>query len=372
MAALHFAELEQRILYATPTQDQADAFWGEIKRSFSTMIDAGVLYKNESKNLIEIPGGPRIRAKTAWNADMLRGDYADTLILDEFQLMNETAWTEVGAPMLLDNDGDAVFIYTPPSLRTRTRSQARDPLFAAKMFKSAQTDTTGRWAAFHFSSHDNPHISQDALKSITSDMTALAYRQEIMAEDIEEIPGALWTRKMIDSHRVTTYPALVRIVVAIDPPASSGQDAAEAGIVVAGVGVDGHGYVLADGSKRGTPAEWAGAAVRLYDLHAADRIVAEKNNGGEMVEYTIRTVRTSIPVTTVWASRGKITRAEPVSALYEKGIVHHVGNFPDMEEQMCSYVPGAASPDRMDALVWALSDLMVTAGTMKRVAMRGI
>jgi hypothetical protein len=150
----------RRVLYGTPTQDQIDRFWEECKRALREPIDAGVFYKNETRHIIELAGTEqRIRAKTAWDADTLRGDYADVLILDEFQLMHEETWGVVGAPMLLDNDGDAVFVYTPPSLRTIQHSRASDPYHAAKLFQRAKQDTSGRWAAFHFSSHDNPHIS---------------------------------------------------------------------------------------------------------------------------------------------------------------------------------------------------------------------
>ena len=149
-------------------------------------IRLGYLKKNESEHYIERPGTEqRIKAKTAWDADSMRGDYADLLMLDEFHLMNEDTWEVIGAPMLLDNNGDAVFVYTPPSLRSAGISKARDPRHAAKLFKMAQTDTTGRWQAFHFTSHDNPHTSREALAEIARDMSTQSYRQEILAEDDE-------------------------------------------------------------------------------------------------------------------------------------------------------------------------------------------
>ena len=151
----------KRILYATPTQDQLDSFWSEVVKALAEPVECGAYYKNETKHIIDLRGTEqRIKAKTAYNADTMRGDYADILILDEFQMMDERAWSEVGAPMLLDNDGDAVFIYTPPSLRNRSTSKARDPRHAAKMWKKAKNDKTGRYKAFHFTSHDNPHISK--------------------------------------------------------------------------------------------------------------------------------------------------------------------------------------------------------------------
>lgn len=335
----------RRVLYAAPTVEQIDRFWTEVVRALYDPIDAKIFTKNETEHVIELPRTEaRIRAKTAWNSDTLRGDYAGVLILDEWQLMDEDAWDRVGAPMLLDNNGDACFIYTPPSLHSRSVSKSRDPQHAAKMFRKASEDTTGRWAAFHFTSRDNPHISSIALDEISRDMTALSYRMEIMAEDVDEVPGALWTRAMID--HVSKMPLLKRIVVGLDPSATSEGD--EAGIVVAGT--DGQeGYVLADESIQGSPLTWAKAAIAAFHKFRANRIVAEANQGGEMVEMVIHQVDPNVPVTLVHASRGKQTRAEPISAQYEKGRVHHVGSFPALEDEMCTWLPGDASPNRLDA-----------------------
>jgi hypothetical protein len=335
-----------------------ETFWWEVKRALGAAVDSGGLYKNESLHLIELRGSKqRIRAKTAWNADTLRGDYADDLILDEWQLMDEQAWELVGAPMLLDNDGDAVFIYTPPSLQSRSISKARDPRHAPKLFKKAERDKTGRWAAFHFSSHDNPHISPAALEELTEDMTSLGYKQEILAEDVEQAEGALWTLGQIDLHRVSTAPAMKRIVVAIDPSTTSKASSDEAGIVGMGLGMDGHGYLLADRTLRASPLGWANQAVSLYHELEADRIVAEVNNGGEMVELTVRVADATVPYKAVTASRGKIIRAEPVAAISERGKIHHVGMFPDLEDELVTWQPGMASPNRLDAYVWAATAL---------------
>jgi predicted phage terminase large subunit-like protein len=197
-------------------------------------------------------------------------------------------------------------------------------------------------------------------------------RQELRAELLEDVPGALWNHAMLESNRVRTAPLdLQRIVVAIDPAVTSGEDADETGIVVAGKDCAGSGYVLADLSGRYTPIEWAQRAIAAYREHRADRIVAEVNNGGDMVEATLRMVakgmdpQIDIPFTAVRASRGKVVRAEPVAALYEQGRVHHVGGFAQLEDQMCSFTTdfdraaAGYSPDRVDALVWAMSDLIV-------------
>jgi hypothetical protein len=351
----------KRILYATPTAEQIDRFWVVVCRALASACDAGILYKNETKHIIELPGTEhRIRAKTAWNADSLRGDYADDLYLDEFQLMNEDTWGVVGAPMLLDNNGDATFIYTPPSLHSRSVSKADDPQHAAKLFKRAKLDTSGRWETFHFSSHDNPHISVDALSDLTSDMTALAYRMEILAEDVNEAPGALWTRTNIEAYRHHgQLPDFERVVVAIDPSATANGD--EAGIITAGKASD-HFYPIADDSIQGSPLVWAKKGVDAYYFHHADLIVAEDNNGGEMVELTIKTIDPNVRVKRVHASRGKATRAEPIAAIYEQERGHHVGSFSALEDELCLWTPGDNSPNRLDALVWAGTELMLNGG----------
>jgi len=191
-------------------------------------------------------------------------------------------------------------------------------------------------------------------------------RQELEAEILTDKPGALWTYTRLEETRREAPADLKRCVVAIDPPVTSGEDADEAGIICAAVGADGHGYVLADASERGlSPKQWAEKAVRLYVEHEADCIVAEANNGGEMITEIIKAIDPRIPVRLVYASRGKVTRAEPVSNLYEQGRVHHVGFFKALEDQMCEFTPdfdrktAGYSPDRVDALVWAISYLML-------------
>jgi phage terminase large subunit-like protein len=175
-------------------------------------------------------------------------------------------------------------------------------------------------------------------------------RQELDGEVLEDVEGALWTREQLEQCRRERATAeLVRVVVAIDPAATSGEDADETGIIVAGKDAAGHGYVLADRSGRYAPPEWARIAVAAYREHHADRIVAEVNNGGEMVEATLRVVDPNVAYSAVHASRGKVTRAEPVAALYEQGRIHHIGVFPQLEDQLCSFAPGSTgSPDRLD------------------------
>jgi predicted phage terminase large subunit-like protein len=197
-------------------------------------------------------------------------------------------------------------------------------------------------------------------------------RQELGGELIDDVPGALWTRAILahgPAPRIIrdgiVCVDLARIVVAVDPAITSGEDSDETGIIVAGLGHDRRGYVLADLTTRMSPIEWARRAIGAYHEHRADRIIAEANQGGDMVSTVIRTVDPLVPVTLVHASRGKRTRAEPVAALYEQGKVTHCAPFPELEDQLCSFTgdPGESSPDRLDALVWALSGLMLGEST---------
>ena len=197
-------------------------------------------------------------------------------------------------------------------------------------------------------------------------------RQELDGELIEDRPDALWTRDGIEASRVVAAPDLVRVVVAVDPPASSGRRAASCGIVAAGADEAGTGYVLADASLgQAKPGEWAARAVATCRRWDADALVVEANQGGEMVLSVLRETDASVPVVTVHATRGKYLRADPVALLYEQGRVRHVGAFPALEDELCDFGPGGLSsgrsPDRLDALVWALTHLMLQSRADPRV-----
>jgi phage terminase large subunit-like protein len=195
-------------------------------------------------------------------------------------------------------------------------------------------------------------------------------RQELDAEILDDVPGALWTRATFErpGFRLREAPEQGRITVAVDPSGAKGPDgdANAIGIVVAGKGIDGRLYVLADRSCKLSPNGWGRRAVEAYHEFKADRLVAEGNFGGAMVEHVIRSVDADVAYREVTAARGKVARAEPIAALYEQGRVSHVGAWPELEDQMCEMAAqgffGAGSPDRVDALVWALSDLIAGPG----------
>jgi phage terminase large subunit-like protein len=190
-------------------------------------------------------------------------------------------------------------------------------------------------------------------------------RQELLAELLEDVPGALWTRALIDATRLTLrevrWDLIVRIVVAVDPAVTHKEDSDESGIVVAGVTRSRHVIILDDLSCKGTVYEWARVTIAAYKSRQADRVVGEVNNGGDLVDANIRTADPNVAFQAVHASRGKRIRAEPVAALYEQGRVHHVGSFGILEDQMCGWTPQSTdgSPDRMDALVWAVTALVI-------------
>lgn len=292
--------------------------------------------------------------------DQLRGPQHDGAWLDELAKYRyaEETWSNLDLGLRLGDDPQAVVTTTPRPI----------PIIRELVNDKRATITRG-------STYDNlPNLAESFASRIIEryEGTRLG-RQELHAEILDDIPGALWQRSDIDDHRRANPPtSCERIVVGIDPAVTSGEEADETGIVVAAA-ADGHGYVLEDLSGHYTPSEWASEALKAYYRHNADRIVAEVNQGGEMVEHTIRTLDRNASFKAVRASRGKIRRAEPIAALYEQHRVHHCGMFPALEDQLCTYTPDTAdSPDRLDALVWALTDTMlgVHGGGMTQI--RGI
>lgn len=302
------------------------------------------------------PNGSQAWCYNATEPDQLRGPqhhFAWTDELAKFRLAQET-WDQLQFGLRLGLRPQQIVTTTPRPI----------PIIKA-LVKDPDTYVTKG------STFDNAaNLASPFLKQIQERYggTRLG-RQELEGEILDDMPGALWSRAVIDDSRVnkSEMPDMERIIVAVDPAASSEEGSDEHGIVVTGMARDkdgyARGYVLEDGTVRGRPEEWARKAVHLYRKYSADRIVAEKNNGGEMVESVIKSVDRSVPVKLVHASRGKHVRAEPISALYEQGRVHHVGRMDELEDQMCTFSidnlrnATMGSPDRVDALVWGLSEL---------------
>lgn len=299
-----------------------------------------------SKRRLTWPNGALATTYAATEPDQLRGPQHDGAVCDELATWQyPETWDNLMLGLRLGPDPRCVVATTPKPVKV-LKDLLRQPTTRV---------TTG-------STYENiANLAPAFVEQIIARYEGTRIgRQELHAQMLEDNPDALWKRdSMIEAHRATKVPEMTRIVVAVDPAATSAEGADETGIVVAGRGRDGHLYVLEDLSLRGTPHEWARAAVAAYSKWHADRIVAETNQGGEMVELTIRTIDKNAPYKGVHAMRGKALRAEPVSSLYEQGKGHHVGVFPEMEDQMCQWVPGDKSPDRLDALVWAATELML-------------
>jgi predicted phage terminase large subunit-like protein len=303
-----------------------------------------------SKRQLTWPNGAIATLFSADEPDRLRGPQFDAAWCDELAAWRyPQAWDMLMMALRLGTNPRVVVTTTPKPVKL-VRALLASPDCAVT--RGGTRDNAGNLA---------PGFLAAILKQYEG--TRLG-RQELDAELLEDMPGALWSRDAIERARIDEAPVLRRVVVAIDPAASAGEDADETGIVVAALGQDSHGYVLEDLSGRYSPHDWASHALEAYRAHRADRIVAEVNNGGAMVEATLRVLDAGVSYKPVHASRGKLARAEPVAALYEQGRIHHVGAFPALEDQMCAFTGGPlahlASPDRVDALVWALSELMLT------------
>lgn len=301
-----------------------------------------------SKRRLTWPNGCVATAYSGDEPDQLRGPQHDTAWVDElakFRFPQET-WDNLEFGLRLGRDPKIVVTTTPRAIPIIKR------LIADKKTKETRCST-----------YDNIYLAESFMERIRAkyDGTRLG-KQELYGEILDDNPNALWKRDAIEAARVSAVPDLVRVVVGVDPEAESGTDSAETGIITGGVAyINGvaHGYILDDSSIRAAPDGWAKAAVSAYHKNKADVIVGEVNNGGEMVGFTVKTVAPDARFKAVRASRGKFTRAEPVSALYEQGRIHHVGFFTDLEDQMCEWVPGDKSPDRLDALVWAITELIL-------------
>jgi phage terminase large subunit-like protein len=262
--------------------------------------------------------------------------------------------------------------FNPPSKRHWTYQQfieKRDPIT-----HKAVSDEFN-YAFMLMNPEDNKtNLSPEYIR-ILEELPPKAKQRFLYGQFADDSDGSLWTEELLESLRVDgdKLPGMVRIVIAVDPSGCSGEEdyrSDEVGIVVVGLGTDGHGYLFEDLSGRFGPRDWARITNSAYHRHEADRVVAEKNYGGEMVKSTLEAENSILPVTLVHASRGKIVRAEPISQLYERGLVHHVGHFPEIEDQMMSFTTsgyqGMKSPDRADAVVWALTELFPSIAQFNR------
>ena len=304
-----------------------------------------------SKRSLTWANGSRATTYSADEPDRLRGPQHHYAWADELAAWRyPDAWDQLQFGLRLGRDARAIVTTTPRPTRL------------VRELLAAPTTVITRGSTFDNRANLDPTSLEEMRRRYEG--TRLG-RQELYAELLEDTPGALWTRTRLDTLRVRQAPELRRIVVAVDPAVTSGADADETGIIVAGLAADGHCYVLADYSGRYSPDQWAQRVAWALEHHQADRVVAEVNQGGDLVERLLRTVDPRLPFRAVRASRGKATRAEPVAALYEQGRAHHLGCLAQLEDQMCRFTSSGladGSPDRVDALVWALTELALGEG----------
>lgn len=301
-----------------------------------------------SKRRVTFHNGAVATAYSADEPDRLRGPNHDTAWADELAAWRYAdAWDQLTLGLRIGHHPRVVITTTPRPV----------PVIKQLVETNDGTVIVTRGSTYENISNLAPSFVNEMMRRYEG--TTLG-RQELHAEVLDDIEGALWHRVALDALRVHKPPTMKRVVVAVDPAASNNTSSNETGIIVAGIGTDGKGYVLEDKTIKGSPNEWGVAALAAYHQFQADRIVAEANQGGDMVAHTLRTVDKNAPIKLVRASRGKRTRAEPVAALYEQGRVHHVGFLTQLEDQMCGWVPDiGSSPDRVDALVWAITELMI-------------
>ena len=316
-----------------------------------------------SRRRLEWPNGAVGQIFSAETPDGLRGSQFDAAWADEFCAWNHAAETLSNLRLALRLDTEEGH---PPQLVVTTTPRPSADLIELKETKGVVTHTLR-------TAENARHLARGYLDAMEAEYggTPLGM-QELEGEIVTEWPGALWNLSTIAKTRENTAPDLDRIVVAIDPPATSGPKSDACGIVVAGV-KDGRAYVLQDATLNlATPENWAAKTVSLFDSYRADCVIAEGNQGGEMVESVLRQIAPNLPIRRVHARRNKTTRAEPVSHLYARGLVSHVGRFDALEAQMCRMGAKtgkgrAKSPDRVDALVWAIDALLGTGRGKARV-----
>lgn len=306
----------------------------------------GPIYES-SKRRITWPNGAMATLYSADEPDQLRGPEHDTAWCDELASWRRPdAWDNLMFGLRSGDDPRCVITTTPKRVALVRKILARSGIVI----------TTG-------STYENlDNLAEQFVAEVTSNYegTRLGL-QELHGQLLDDNPDALWKFTEIEEHRAARAPRQFRrIVVAVDPEATDTEESAETGIIVAGRGYDNHLYILDDLTIKGTPHVWGRAVAQAYRKWEANLVVGEVNNGGDMVGFVIQQFDANIAYKSVRASRGKLTRAEPISTIYEKGYAHHVGTFPDLEGQMCNWIPGEKSPDRMDALVWAGHELMLT------------
>lgn len=354
-------------LIAETAADARDVMVAELMRVFPH--DRRPVYV-PSRRVVEFHNGAKAVTYNATEPDQLRGPQHDFLWHDElakWRYARET-WDQAQFGLRLGRHPRQIVTTTPRPI---------------ELVKAIVMGQEGKVHVTRGRTLDNrANLAASFLERITTRYAGTRLgRQELDAEILGDLPGAIWTQRVIDLFRVAARPEIGRTVVAVDPAVTNTEDSDEHGILVAGMGPDAVGYVLEDASMAGSPMEWAQKVILKSREYGADCVVVEVNNGGDMVAHTLRSLSPNLNIVEVRASRGKHVRAEPIAALYEQGRIRHVGQFPALESQMTQMTnegfQGSGSPDRVDALVWAMTELFpdmvepISATTLPMPTVRG-
>lgn len=346
-------------IVAATSSDITETCFEGVSGVISVLKRYGIYNENDynrSRSAYQLPNGSRIKGFTAEKPDRLRGPQHHGAWCDELAAWEyPDTWDQLQFGLRLGEHPQTVITTTP-----------RPTKIIKDLIKDPETIVT-RGSTYENASN----LAESTILTLQSkyENTRLG-RQELFGEILDDNPGALWNRSMLEATRVKSAPPLIRVVVGVDPAVTSGEDSDSTGIVVAGMSNDGHYYILDDATLKASPQIWAEKAVSKFEAHKADRIIAETNNGGDLVLHLLQQVNPNVPVKKVTASRGKAVRAEPIAALFEQGRAHLVGYYTDLEDELCEYEPGVSqkSPDRMDAMVWALTDLSEGSSTLNFLA----
>ena len=308
---------------------------------------------NRSQGSMKLTNGSRIQAFSGEEPERLRGPQHHYAWIDELAAITKAreTWDQLKFGLRLGTHPRTIVTTTPKPTPLMRELLSRDD---------------GSIAVTRGSTFDNRNnLAPEALKELMAryEGTRLGM-QELYGMLLEDADGALWNMSLLDKNRVKEVPDVVRRIISVDPAVTNTAQSDETGIIICSRDRDGHGYVEADHSMKGSPNDWAKQVVKMFDYYECDAVVIEVNQGGEMVAQTLRTIRDNLPIREVRATKGKRLRAEPISSLYEQGRVHHVGTFEQLETQMTTWTPDdPKSPDRLDALVHGLTDLMNAGGT---------
>lgn len=352
----------QRLLWGDTIHPNIDRY---VDRYFLPPLKAAKInynYNAQKKELKLLDYGGYVDFRSADKPENWEGFGYHKIFLNEagIILKNDYLYTNAVLPMLLDYEDSILIAAGVP--KGKTRKDGKPHRFYS-LYQSALNGEKG-FLGFNFSSYDNPLLKEEDIKELEKEigrMNPEMVQQEIYGKFVDGAGGLLWDVAILHRQRIETKPDLKRICIAIDPATTANKDSDETGITVCGIDYNNNGYLLEDLSGTYSPSEWGNIAFKALRKWDADYYVAEKNQGGDMVSNVIRQHDKTNRVKLVQATKGKFTRAEPIYSLYEQGKVYHVGNFPKLENQMISFNPDSSvgSPDRVDALVWGFTDLMI-------------